>query len=54
MSSGILRERSWRWLQVRIMGLLSKPPALITEDGRVIASTRLGLALHPPEPPRKR
>ncbi|MFJ6566218.1 hypothetical protein ACIQNU_02270 [Streptomyces sp. NPDC091292] len=23
VESGVLRERSWRWLQVRILGLLS-------------------------------
>lgn len=52
LSSGILRERSWRWLQVRIFGLLSKPPGFLP-DGRAIASTRLGLALHPVAPPSK-
>jgi hypothetical protein len=50
----LLRTRSWRWLAVRIGGLLAKPPAIITDDGRVIPSTRLGMALNPPGPPRKR
>jgi len=53
LSSGILRARSWRWLQVRIIGLIGKPPTF-HPDGRVIAATRLGLALHPIEAPRKR
>jgi hypothetical protein len=52
--SGILAVRSWRWLAVRITALLAKPPGTITEDGRAIPSTRLGMALHPPGPPRKR
>lgn len=54
LDSGILTARSWRWLAARITGLIAKPPALITEDGRAIASTRLGLALNPPGAPRKR
>jgi hypothetical protein len=52
--SGILRERSWRWLAVRIGALLAKPPAFITDDGRPIPSTRLGMAINPPGPPRRR
>ena len=51
--SGILRQRSWAWLAVRIAGLLNKPPA-ITPDGRVMPSTRLGMQLNPPEAPRKK
>lgn len=43
-----MRERSWRWLQMRILGLLDRPP-LISPDGRAIPSTRLGLALFPPQ-----
>jgi hypothetical protein len=52
LSSGIMRERSWRWFSVRVSGLLNKPPSLIvTPDGKVhsIPSTRLGAALYPPE-----
>lgn len=51
--SGILRERSWRWLTVRISGLLARPPGF-HPDGRAIHSTRLGLKLHPPAEPRKK
>ena len=53
MGSGILRQRSWRWLTVRIGGLLNKPPTF-SPDGRVIPSTRLGLELDPPAEPRKK
>jgi len=40
-SSGILRERTWRWLQVRILGLLS-------------AETRLYRHFAPPPEDRKK
>jgi hypothetical protein len=44
--------RSWRWLWVRIVGLLSVPPVILfVPDGRQlrIPQTRLALALEPPD-----
>lgn len=38
LESGILKERSWRWLHTRIMGLIAKP------------ESRLHRALTAPEP----
>lgn len=47
----IRKGRTWRWLRVRVEGLLSKPPALVVVDGRVVRvpTTRLALALDPPD-----
>jgi hypothetical protein len=48
-----LRQRTYRWLKVRILGLLDVPPAIVyLPDGRFIEvpQTRLGLALEPPHP----
>jgi len=48
----LMRSRTWRWLKVRIEGLLSIPPALSwTPDGHAVwvQQTRLGLALDPPD-----
>ena len=51
----LLRSRTYRWLRVRIEGLLTVPPVIHyapTEDGYKlvrIPQTRLGLALDPPE-----
>lgn len=45
-----MRNRSWRWLQTRIMGLLDVPPT-VTPDGRIVHGTRIGLALDPPSAP---
>ena len=48
----LLSRRSWRWLRVRIGGLLEMPPTFAPYgDGKVAAipSTRLGYALNPPE-----
>lgn len=43
----MLASRSWRWLRVRIMQLLTIPP---TAYGRVsMPASRLGLALYPPK-----
>lgn len=39
VESGILRARTWRWLQIRIVGLLS-------------AESRLARQINPPEEPR--
>lgn len=43
----ILRKRSWRWLQARISGLINAPP-IVSPDGRLVPSTRLGWAINPP------
>ena len=47
-----MAKRSWRWLRVRITGLLSRPSSFLVLDmgADVIAvpSTRFGLALNPP------
>ena len=53
VGSGILRQRTWAWLTIRIEGLLNKPPSF-SPDGRVIPSTRLGMELNPPAEPRKK
>ncbi len=52
IQSGILRQRSYKWLIVRIRSLLALPPTF-TPDGRPVHASRLGLAAFPPEPPRK-
>lgn len=44
----LLERRSWRWLASRISGLLDRP-LVFTPDGRAVHSTRLGLALFPPQ-----
>lgn len=41
VGAGILTQRSWRWLEVRIVGLLA------------IESSRLRLTLYPPEKTKK-
>jgi len=46
-------SRSWRWLRTRIVGLLSIPPA-VAPDGTPIPATRIGLALNPPNPDKRR
>jgi hypothetical protein len=49
----LMRRRSYRWLKVRILGLLDLPPAITyLPDGRFlhIPQTRLGYALDPPTP----
>lgn len=38
---GLLRERSWRWLRLRVFGLLS-------------ADSRISRLLNPPPEPKKR
>lgn len=48
----LLSRRSWRWLNVRIAGLLECPPVLVPYgDGKLtsVPATRTGYALHPPE-----
>jgi hypothetical protein len=48
----LMSRRSWRWLHVRISGLLDRPPVWVPYgDGKLAAvpSTRLGYALRPPE-----
>jgi hypothetical protein len=52
LASGILRERSWRWFAVRVMGLINKPPGFMP-DGAQMPLTRIGLALNPPKPATK-
>lgn len=37
-NQGLLRARTWRWLKVRIVGLLDDP------------GTRLSTTLYPPQP----
>lgn len=55
VGSGILDRRSWRWLKVRIEGLLAVPSApseYHTDKGlkrTAIHQTRVGLALEPPD-----
>ena len=44
----ILTRRTWRWLSLRIQGLLDAPPT-IAPDGTGVPSTRLGWALNPPK-----
>jgi hypothetical protein len=48
----LLRRRTWRWLRVRILGLLTIPPVVVpTETDQpalVIPQTRLAYALDPP------
>lgn len=49
--SGILTQRTWRWLVDRIRGLLRLPPvALIAPDGHVleVQQTRIAHHLFPP------
>jgi hypothetical protein len=48
----MLARRSWRWLNVRIAGLLDRPPAYVAYgEGQVavVPTTRLGFALRPPQ-----
>jgi hypothetical protein len=52
--TGVMKTRTWRWLKVRIEGLLSVPPVLVwTPDEKPIPvwvqQTRLALALDPPD-----
>ncbi len=47
----LMGARSWRWLRVRIAGLLDVPPT-VSPDGQVIHATRLAFALDPPKPPK--
>jgi hypothetical protein len=47
VDSGVLRQRTWRWLRVRIVGLLDVPPT-VAPDGSAFPATRIGLALRPP------
>jgi hypothetical protein len=49
----MLRGRSWRWLRIRVEGLLAVPPQ-VTDSGVVVQATRLGGQLRPPEPPKQR
>ncbi len=46
---GALEDRSWRWLQVRILGLLQIPPTVIPLTDVRVPATRLGRALHKPD-----
>lgn len=48
LESGILQERSWRWLTNKVGGLFSK--FHFSPDGTAVPTTRLGLALKPPKP----
>ena len=48
----LMASRSWRWLKVRIDGLLTTPPTVTvypTGDRQVIHATRVAFALNPPE-----
>lgn len=48
----LMRSRTWRWLRVRIEGLLSVPPVLSwNPEGHPVwvQQTRLGLTLDPPK-----
>jgi hypothetical protein len=54
VESPIMRRRTWRWLRIRILALMDRPPTFIevsSKDGKrlvVVPSTRLGYALDPP------
>lgn len=49
-----MTARSWRWLRIRIIGLLEQPASVVAyQVGDVmklaqIPATRIGLALNPP------
>lgn len=49
----LMESRSWRWLQARIAGLMSRPPVYVSyalgERVAAVATTRLGYALNPPD-----
>ena len=48
----LLSRRSWRWLNLRISGLLERPPVIVSYgDGKLasVPDTRIGYALYPPE-----
>lgn len=45
----LMRERSWRWLRTRILGLLDTP-ASVDVTGRLRFATRLQEALAPAAP----
>lgn len=53
LTEPVLRGRSWRWLRIRVEGLLAVPPQ-VTDSGVVVQATRLGGQLRPPEPPKQR
>ena len=48
----LLRARTWRWLRMRVVELLSLPPTVVPfPDGATVTvpATRIGLALEPPK-----
>lgn len=48
-----LARRSWRWLRIKIIGLLTAPP-IFRPDGVVVPSTRLGREMWtPPSTPNR-
>lgn len=50
-----MRSRTWRWLSIRIRGLLDRPPVFLAyQSGEhmkfsAVPSTRIGYALNPPK-----
>ena len=49
----MMRARSWRWLKVRVDGLLTGPPTVVvypSGQSQILPTTRVGFALNPPKP----
>lgn len=54
LSDPATKSRSWRWLQTRILGLLTAPPVVFYDPAnrlQRVPQTRIGLALDPPALP---
>lgn len=57
----LMSARSWRWLRMRVVGLMSRPSSMFaytageTTRIAVVPTTRVGFALNPPtfEPTRE-